>query len=111
MAISLDELTWLSNVNNSSNMSACNTIQSNLSCAMYFMCVVVTAAMVTSPNFVLASSNSTDNHNNNNTRDWNFYRANVHNLTAVNDTGTLKDCNTTGQIGPCWDSSYKTFVP
>jgi hypothetical protein len=77
------------------------------------MCAVVAAAMVTTPNLVLALSKSSDhtNNNNNNTRDWNFYRANVHNLTAVNDTGTLKDCNTTGQIGPCWDSSYKTFVP
>ena len=76
------------------------------------MCVVVAAAMATTPNLVLALSKSSDHtNNNNNTRDWNFYRANVHNLAVLNDTGTLKDCSTTGQIGPCWDSSYQTFVP
>jgi hypothetical protein len=68
------------------------------------------AAIVTTPHFVLALSKSSDN-NNNNTKDWNFYLANSHNLTALNDTGTLKDCNTTGQMGPCWESRYQTFVP
>jgi hypothetical protein len=40
---------------------------------------------------------------NNNTRDWNFYRANSHDLAVLNDTRTLKDCSSTNQIGPCWD--------
>jgi hypothetical protein len=66
-------------------------------------------AMITTPDIVLALSKSSDN--NNNTKDWNFYLANRHNLTALNDTGTLKDCSTTGQMGPCWNSRYQTFVP
>ena len=66
-------------------------------------------AMITTPNFVLGLSKSSDN--NNNTKDWDFYLANSRNLTALNDTGTLKDCSTTGQMGPCWDSPYRTFVP
>jgi hypothetical protein len=94
-------------------MAACDTMHTNLFHSVYFMCAVVVAAMVTTPNLVLALSKSSDhtNNNNNNTRDWNFYRANIHNLAVLNDTGTLKDCSTTGQIGPCWDSSYQTFVP
>jgi hypothetical protein len=69
---------------------------------------MMAAAMTTAPHFVLALSKSDDN---NNTKDWNFYVANSHNLTALNETGTLKDCSTTGQMGPCWDSRYQTFVP
>jgi hypothetical protein len=92
-------------------MAACNTMQSNLSRNVYFMCFMA-AAMVTTPNFALALSKSSDHiNNNNNTRDWNFYQANVYNLTVLNNTGTLKDCRTTGQIGPCWDSQYRMFVP
>ena len=71
--------------------------------------MLILITMITTPSFVLALSKSSDN--NNNTKDWNFYLANSHNLTALNDTGTLKNCNITGQIGPCWDSRYKTFVP
>jgi hypothetical protein len=94
-------------------MATCDTMHTNLFHSVYFMCAVVAAAMVTTPNLVLALSKSSDhtNNNNNNTMDWNFYRANVHNLAVLNDTGTLKDCSTTGQIGPCWDSSYQMFVP
>jgi hypothetical protein len=92
-------------------MAACDTMHTNLFHSVYFMCAVVATAMVTTPNLVLALSKSSDHTNNNNTRDWNFYRVNVHNLAVLNDTGTLKDCSTTGQIGPCWDSSYQTFVP
>ena len=66
-------------------------------------------AMITTPDIVLALSKSSDN--NNSSKDWNFYLANSHNLTALNDTGTLKDCSTTGQMGPCWNSRYQTFVP
>jgi hypothetical protein len=72
------------------------------------MCVMA-AAMVTTPNIVLALSKSSDN--NSNTKDLDFYLANSHNLTALNDTGTLKDCSTTGQMSPCWNSRYQTFVP
>ena len=95
-------------------MAACDTMHTNLPHSIYFMCAVVDAAMVTTPNLVLAlskSSDHTNNSNNNNTRDWNFYRANVHNLAVLNNTRTLKDCKTTRQIGPCWDSSIQTFVP
>jgi hypothetical protein len=88
-----------------------NTMQQNLSHTIYFMCVVTAAMVTTTPHFVLALSKSSDSNNNNNTKDWNFYRANSHNLMVLNDTGTLKDCSTTAQIGPCWDSSYQTFVP
>jgi hypothetical protein len=90
-------------------MSAYHTMQPNLSLVVYFVCVVVIASMVTTPTFVLALSKSSVS--NNNTRDWNFYRANSHNLAVLNDTRTLKDCSTTNQIGPCWDSDFKTFVP
>jgi hypothetical protein len=93
-------------------MSTYHTMQPNLSLVVYFVCVIVIASMETTPNFVLASSKSSDNTKNNNTaRDWNFYRANSHNLAVLNDTRTLKDCSTTNQIGPCWDSDFKTFVP
>ena len=53
------------------------------------MCMVATAMVTTTPHFVLALAKSSDS-NNNNTKDWNFYLANSHNLTALNDTGTLK---------------------
>ena len=95
-------------------MAACDTMQTNLFHSVYFTCALVAAATLTTPSFVLALSKSNDhasNNNNNNTRDWNFYRANIHNLAVLNDTGALKDCNITGQIGPCWDSSIQTFVP
>jgi hypothetical protein len=75
-------------------MAACDTMQTNLSHSVYFMCAVVAAAMVTTPNFAFALSKSSD-----------------HNLTVLNNTGDLKDCHTTSQIGPCWDSHYQTFVP
>ncbi len=42
-------------------------------------------------NSVLGLSKSADKNSNN--KDWNFYLANSHNLTALNDTGTLKDCS------------------
>jgi hypothetical protein len=83
-------------------------MQPDLPHTAYFICVMA-AAIVTTPHFVLVLSKSS--YNNNNTKDWDFYLANSHNLTALNDTGTLKDCSTTGQMGPCWNSPYKTFVP
>jgi hypothetical protein len=73
-------------------------MQPDLPHTAYFICVMA-AAIVTTPRFVLVLSKSSDN--NNNTKDWDFYLANSHNLTALNDTGTLKDCSTTGQMGPC----------
>ena len=84
-------------------------MRSNLSRSVYFICTVVATAMVTTPYFVLALSKSSDNSNS--TKDSDFYLVNSHNLTALNDTGTLKNCSTTGQMGPCWDSPYETFVP
>jgi hypothetical protein len=84
-------------------------MQSNLPRSVYFACTVVAAAIVTTPYLAFALSKSSDN--NNSTKDWDYYIVNSHNLTALNDTGTLKNCSTTGQMGPCWDSPYKTFVP
>jgi hypothetical protein len=71
--------------------------------------MLILITMITTPNFVLGLSKSSDSSNN--TKDSDFYLANSHNLTALNDTGTLKDCSTTGQMGPCWNSSYQSFVP
>jgi hypothetical protein len=74
--------------------------------------LVVTAMATTTPNFALALSESGNNNNNNSSiKDWNFYRANIHNLSSLNATGTLKDCSITSQAGPCWDSQYQIFVP
>ena len=73
--------------------------------------LVVTAMATTTPNFALALSESGNNNNNSSIKDWNFYRANIHNLSSLNATGTLKDCNITSQAGPCWDSQYQIFVP
>jgi hypothetical protein len=58
------------------------------------MCMVAAAMVTTTPHFVLALAKSSDS-NNNNTKDWNFYLANSHNLTALNATRTLKDCRAT----------------
>ena len=84
-------------------------MQSNLPSSVYFACTVVATAIVTTRYLAFALSKSGDN--NNSTKDWDYYIVNSHNLTALNDTGTLKNCSTTGQMGPCWDSPYKTFVP
>jgi hypothetical protein len=61
-----------------------DTMQPNLSRTAYFMCMMA-AAIVTTPHFVSALAKSSDNNN-----DWNFYLANRHNLTALNDTGTFE---------------------
>jgi hypothetical protein len=66
--------------------------------------LLLIAVMITIPNPVLGLLKSTDNINKTSTKDWNFYLANSHNLTALNATGTLKDCSATDMIGPCWDS-------
>ena len=73
-------------------MAACDTMQTNLSHSVYFMCVAVDAAMVTTPNFALALSKSSDHisNNNNNTRDWNFYRANVLGLSGSDVCAIIK---------------------
>jgi hypothetical protein len=65
---------------------------------------VIAVVIMTMSNSVLGLSKSADKNSNN--KDWNFYLANNHNLTALNDTGTLKDCSVTNMIGPCWDSPY-----
>jgi hypothetical protein len=90
-------------------ISPYDTMQSNLSRSVCLMCTVVATAMVTTPYFALALSKFSDNSNS--AKDSDFYIVNSHNLTALNDTGSLKDCSTTGQMGPCWDSPYETFVP
>jgi hypothetical protein len=79
--------------------------------AISMLVLLVIAVIITiTPNYVLGLSNSSHS-NNNNTKDWNFYLANIHNLTALNATGTLKDCSATDMIGPCWDSPYKSVRP
>jgi hypothetical protein len=50
---------------------------------------MMAAAIVTTPHFVSALAKSSDN-NNDNTKDWNFYLANSHNLTALNETETFE---------------------
>jgi hypothetical protein len=55
------------------------------------MLLVIAVVIMATPNFVLVLSKSSDNRNN--TKDWNFYLANSHDLTALNATGTLKDCS------------------
>ena len=50
------------------------------------MLLVIAVVIMATPNFVLVLSKSSDNRNN--TKDWNFYLANSHNLTALNATGT-----------------------
>ena len=45
--------------------------------------------IMTMSNSVLGLSKSADENSNN--KDWNFYLANSHNLTALNATGTLRD--------------------
>jgi hypothetical protein len=73
--------------------------------------LLVIAVMITMPNPVLGLLNSTDNFNKTNTKDWNYYLANSHNLATLNATGNLKDCSVTNMIGPCWDSPYGSVRP
>jgi hypothetical protein len=73
------------------------------------MLLVIAVIIITMPNSVLGLSKSIDKNNNN--KDWNFYLANSHNLTALNATGTLKDCSATDMIGPCWNSPYGSVRP
>ena len=71
--------------------------------------LLIIAVIIATPNYVLALSKSNDNSNN--IKDRNFYLANSHNLTALNATGTLRDCSATNMIGPCWDSPYESIRP
>jgi hypothetical protein len=75
---------------------------------MSILLAIAVVIMATS-NSVLGLSKSADK--NNNSKDWNFYLANSHNLTALNATGTLKDCSATNMVGPCWDLPYKSIRP
>jgi hypothetical protein len=71
--------------------------------------LLIIAVIIAAPNYVLTVSKSNDNSNN--TKDRNFYLTNSHNLTALNATGTLRDCSVTNMVGPCWDSPYESVRP